>query len=74
MLRKWADGNGFEILASERREFLRGPFFWTGSGRVVHYVTVRDRSGTVRSGWVRYGGPHFGLLTNEVEVKWKDGR
>ena len=73
VLERWADEHGFEIVRSEHRHFLRGPFFWTTSrGQTVYYVRVRDSKGTERSGWVRCGGWFVGLMTDKAEVRWEN--
>jgi hypothetical protein len=73
VLEQWADENGFEILHSEYRNLVRGPFFWTTSrGQTVYYVRVRDSNGLVRSGWVRCGGWFLGLMSDKAEVRWDD--
>jgi hypothetical protein len=73
VLEKWAAENGFQIIHSEYRHFMRGPFFWTTSkGQTVHYVTVRTGSGKVRTGWVRCGGFFLGLFSDQAEVRWED--
>lgn len=73
VLETWADANGFEIVRSEYCHFMRGPFFWTTSkGQSVYYVTVRDPSGRVRTGWVRCGGFFSGLFSDAAEVRWED--
>jgi hypothetical protein len=73
VLEQWAVENGFEILHSEYRNLVRGPFFWTTSkGQTVYYVRVRDSKGTERSGWVRCGGWFLGLMTDRAEVRWED--
>ena len=73
VLEQWANRSGYQILHSEYRNFVRGPFFWTTSkGQTVYYVTVRDDTGRVRNGWVRCGGMFLGLMTDEAEVRWED--
>lgn len=73
VLETWADENGFEIIRSEYCHFMRGPFFLTTSkGQTVYYVTVRTRSGHVRTGWVRCGGFFLGLFSDAAEVRWED--
>ena len=63
ILTGWARDNGYEIVASERRWFFRGPFFfWTGKGQEVYYVTVRTPDGRLRRGWVRCGGFFLGMI------------
>ena len=57
LLRAWAEANGLRILRSENRYMFRGPFSWTtAKGQAVYRVTVEDKAGKVRGGWVRCGG------------------
>ena len=73
ILKRWAEENGFLILACERRWLMRGPFFWTTSkSQDVYYVTVQDRNGRRRSGYVRCGSFLAGILSNRAEVRWED--
>jgi hypothetical protein len=73
LLRGWAQENDFELMHSEMRFFQRGAFFWASSkGQTVFYVTVRDRQGQVRSGWVRCGGWWLGLFSHKTEVRWQE--
>lgn len=75
ILDHWAESNGYEILASERRWFFRGPFFWTTSrGQEVYYVTVRTPDGQERRGWVRCGNWFLGILVNQAKVRWEPYR
>jgi len=73
MLADWARGQGVELVSEERCHFLKGPYFWTSSkSQVVFRVSVRDRQGRVRSGWVRCGSFIGGLLSDQVDVRWDD--
>jgi hypothetical protein len=73
VLEQWADQSGYEILHSEYRNFVKGPYFWTTSkGQTVYYVSVRDCHGNVRTGWVRCGGWFLGLMSDQAEVRWED--
>ena len=73
VLEQWAEGNGYELLSSERCWCWQGPFFWTTSeSQEVFYVTIRTPQGETRRGWVRCGGWLAGLLSNEAEVRWDD--
>lgn len=73
LLNMWADENGLRVVDSERRYMRRGPFFWTtGKGQEVFYVTVQDQSGQARNAYVRCGGFWFGLLSNNVDVRWEE--
>jgi hypothetical protein len=73
LLRQWAEQNGYQLIDQEYRTFFRGPFFMTtAKGQTVYYVTVEDRVGRRRKGWVRCGGWFLGLLSDNVEVLWDD--
>jgi hypothetical protein len=73
LLDQWAERNGYEIVRREHRSFFKGPFFWTSTrGQSVYYVVVEDEAGNRRSGYARCGGWWFGLLSNNVEVRWDD--
>jgi hypothetical protein len=73
LLDRWAEQSGYHILQSEYRHLFRGPFFWTTSkGQTVYRVTVEDKAGHVRSGWVRCGGWWFGLWSDNVEARWDE--
>ncbi len=73
LLHQWAERHGYRIVQQEYRNFFKGPFFWTSSkGQTVYYVTVEDRAGHRRNGWVRCGGWFLGLLSNDVEVRWDE--
>jgi hypothetical protein len=72
VLQKWADDNGFQIIES-RYAHWKGPFMWTSSkGQSVYRVTVRDRNGYTRSGWVRCGSWWLGLWSDSAQVRWDD--
>jgi hypothetical protein len=74
LLEGWAAKNGYRLISQEYRSVFKGPFFWTSSEeQTVYYVTVEDRNGQRRSGWVRCGGWFWGLLSDNVEVRWDDG-
>jgi hypothetical protein len=73
LLDRWAERNGYRVLDREYRSFFKGPFFWTTSeGQTVYHVTVEDKEGRRRTGWVRCGGWFLGLLSDNVEVRWDD--
>jgi hypothetical protein len=73
LLHQWAAEHGYRIIRQEYRTFFKGPFFWTSTkGQTVYYVVVEDSAGNRRRGWVRCGGWWFGLLSDNVEVRWDD--
>jgi hypothetical protein len=73
LLDRWAERHGDRILHSEYRYLVRGPFFWTTSkGQTVYRVTVEDKAGDTRGGWVRCGGWWLGLWSDHVEARWDE--
>jgi hypothetical protein len=71
MLAGWADAGGYRLLRSEPRYLRAGPYLWRRSrSQLVYYVTVADRGGLTRSGYVRLGHWFAGLLSDQVEVTW----
>ena len=73
IIRKWAQENGYEVVSAEPRNILRGPFwFRSAKNQTVYYITVRDRAGAMRRGWVRCGSWLLGLLNDAVTVKWEE--
>jgi hypothetical protein len=73
LLSRWAEDNSFQILHSEIRTLLGGPFTLTSSrNQIVYSVRVRDRAGNEKSGWVRCGSFWFGISSDKTEVRWKD--
>ena len=67
LVAKWADENGYGLLAAQYSWFLRGPYFWSSRGQVIYRVQVRDEMGLVRSGWVRCGSWFAGVFSDKVE-------
>ena len=73
IIQRWAEDNGYQIVASEHRLFGRGPFLWmTGRGQTVHHVTVMDAAGRMRNGYLRCGSFWTGLLSDKAEARWED--
>jgi len=72
ILQNWANQNRYRILRQQYCWFWRGPFFWTSSkNQTIYYVTVEDRDGRRRTGWVRCGGWFWGLLVDVADVRWE---
>ncbi len=71
MLAKWLSDNDFQLLQKSTPWMKDNPFFM-GSNRSqkVFKVTVRDKTGQVRVGWVRCGHALAGVAVNQIEVKW----
>jgi hypothetical protein len=75
LLRRWSSRNGYKILRSQFRTILKGPFTWRSSrNQAVFRVTILDREGMKRIGWVRCGSVGAGVISDEAEVKWDDPR
>ena len=71
VLNTWARRNEYEILHSEVRHLLTGPFFLrTCNSQLVYRVTIRDKHGAIRKGWVRCGGFWLGFLSGSADVDW----
>jgi hypothetical protein len=71
LIDRWAEANGYQIISSERRYMLTGPFFFRSSkGQTVFRIRARDSAGRVREGWARCGGWILGLLSDAVKVEW----
>ena len=72
LIHRWAEGNCYALLSSEARPFGQGPFFPVTNRQTVYYVTVQDRHGATRRGWVRCGSWWSGLFSDQVDVIWDD--
>jgi len=73
MLNKWAQEHGYRIVRRSYRWFLRGTFIWSIFSKAsIYRVTIEDEEGDQRSGWVRCGGWFWGILSDDVEVRWDD--
>jgi len=70
---QWAADNGYELLHSEYRMLSKGPFsgITVSKKQPVYYVKVRDPSGAMRSGWIRFHSRFWGLLPDRTEVQWE---
>jgi hypothetical protein len=68
-LRRWAQGEGLELVSATRRSFV--PLWCTGRGYQFFRITVRADGGRVRRAWVRCldfnsAEPH------NIEVTWDE--
>jgi hypothetical protein len=71
LLRRWAEQNGFHIIAQKERKFFRGPFFWNSSkNQMVYHVTVEDAGGNLCSGFVRLGSWTRSIFSDNIEANW----
>jgi hypothetical protein len=69
-LEGWADKEGYRIVQRSYRTFLRGPFSLMPATCTVFYVTVQDRDGFERDGWVCCGDQYYGT-SDKPEVEWR---
>lgn len=70
---RWARDNQYELVDSEYRFWREGPFWWRSSeAQVVQRITVRDRYGRERRGYLRSGHWLFGLWDDSVSVEWDE--
>ncbi len=72
LLQRWAAKHGYSIVSREARYWRLGPFSGsTSKYQRVFYVRIRNPGGQERSGWVRLGNWWLGLLSDQVEERWK---
>jgi hypothetical protein len=71
---RWAKRQGYRVMTQQQRAPFRGPFLLNEvGGRHVYRVTVEDRTGKRKSGWILCGGWYFGpLLSDDVREVWDD--
>lgn len=70
---RWARDNDYRIVASEYRFWREGPFWWRSTdSQIVQRITVKDRYGNERSGYMRSGHWLFGLWNDNVDVEWDE--
>jgi hypothetical protein len=74
IVRQWAEQMGYRIVFQDARHNFVGPFlFRLTPGQQVFRVTVEDRSGNRKSGWIRCGAPFLGvLLSDQVDEVWDE--
>ena len=71
MLDEWLRDNNFQLLQKSTPWIKDNPFFISSNrSQKVFKVTVRDKTGQVRVGWVRCGHALLGVAVKQVEVKW----
>lgn len=73
LLQAWAHQKGYILVSKQRRRFARTPFGISADRfREVFRVTVQDRHGKKRQGWVRFGVWWFEMRPDKVEARWDD--
>lgn len=71
MLEKWLRNNDFQLLQKSTPWIKDNPFFASSNrSQKVFKVTVRDRDGVIRHGWLRCGHALASVAVDQVEVKW----
>ena len=71
MLEQWLRDNDFQLLQKSTPWIKDNPFFLSSNrSQKVFKVSVRDRDGKIRQGWVRCGHALAGVAVSQVEVKW----
>ncbi len=71
MLEQWLRDNNYQLLQKSTPWMKDNPFFMSSNrSQKVFKVTIRDKTGQVRVGWVRCGHALAGVAVQQVEVKW----
>lgn len=71
MLEQWLRDNDYQLLQKSTPWIKDNPFFASSNrSQKVFKVSVRDREGKIRQGWVRCGHALVGVAVKQVEVKW----
>jgi len=68
----WAAGNDFKLIAYDQpllTEVSAFPFTVSKAQQVFH-ISVLQKDGRARSGWLLLGSGLLGLLSGEAEVRW----
>ena len=79
-LRAWAEENGYVYERKRQRPYFFGNPFPrespnSGDLRAIFHISVRDKTGRVRKGWLRLGNRKWFALSVSrcpVEVRWDD--
>ena len=73
VVKRWVAKNEYELLSYRQLWFGAGPFTnrKTSNSQTVYSVTVRDRRGNDKSGWLRVGDWWWGaLVSHQADVIW----
>lgn len=71
MLERWCRHTGFELLDRRYCWIPAAPYVLAPlHGQWVYRITIRNRAGRVRTGYVRCGSELLGVLAEEVDVRW----
>lgn len=73
ILEDWVDSRGYRLVSARYCWLLRGPFTWRSSqAQCVYRVTVEDRQGRKRDGWVQCGSFMLGVIQKSARAIWDD--
>lgn len=70
-LANWARLNGYRIISKQDRQFFTGPFKINRYCPTC-YITVEDRQGERKRGWVRLGTWYIVGFKEHIEVVWEE--
>jgi hypothetical protein len=71
-LYRWAGDNGYRLIAYDRPVFTEeSPFpFTVSKAQQVYYISVVQKDGHHKSGWLLLGSGWFGSSAKEADIKW----
>ncbi len=71
-LYRWAANNGYKLIAYDRPLLTEeSPFpFTVSKAQQVFHVSVLQKDGRNKSGWLLLGSGWFGSGAEEADVKW----
>lgn len=70
-LDEWLRDNDFQLLQKSTPWIKDNPFFMSSNrSQKVFKMTVRDKTGQIRQGWLRCGHALGGVAASLVEIKW----
>lgn len=71
MLERWCRHTGLDLLSRECCWVGTGPYAMAPlNGQWVYRISIRNRAGRVKTGYVRIGSTLLGVLAEEVDVLW----
>ncbi|HEV3080979.1 MAG TPA: hypothetical protein VGY66_14445 [Gemmataceae bacterium] len=70
-LTSWARQHGYRIIAKEGRQYFVGPFK-INKYRPTYYITVEDRQGQQKKGWIRLGTWYIVGFKERIRVLWEE--
>jgi len=70
-LTRWAKQHGYRIITKQWRQYLVGPFK-INSYCPTYYITVEDRQGQQKRGWIRLGTWYIVGFKERIRVLWEE--